>query len=542
MVIVTDKKYYLDGYAVKICDSIVDRVQKRKQDILMLFDGREGCLSGDTIINVSRNKVSRKYTIKQLYEKLNAKYEEGKRPYKQWDLKTPCFVRSFNGEEIRLNRLIGATSSGKKEVYELTLENGRKINATKTHRFMTEDGWKELSKLSTKDNIMCDKLNANSNGRKRIKLYDVLLKVPLHPYCNIGERVEVHRLIYESYINNLKFTTYLDILLNEEEVIKTLKFVNPQETCIHHKDGNHYNNSINNLELKKRDEHSFLHSITGYKNFNQGTPFFSKVKQIINLGVKETYDLQCEAPHHNFVANGMIVHNSGKTNASVAMAYYIGKKSGRKFGVENMFFDLDAMIKFAGSTKEQIILWDEAALGGLSSDWSNKSQRKLKAMLMVCRKLRHVFLFNVPRFYRLNADIIERAQCLMHIYENDKEQPGNFMFISADYLSGLYINWKSKKYADYWKFKKLHGCFTFVIPQLIDEEAYEKDKDAAILKLAMGEEEDKKKGKWEVFENKVLMNTVHNFKESGLSQKEIAIRMDISPKTLQKWGKEWSEL
>lgn len=230
---------------------------------------------------------------------------------------------------------------------------------------------------------------------------------------------------------------------------------------------------------------------------------------------------------------------SGKTNASVALAYYIGHKTGRKFDETNMFFDLDEMIKFAGSTKEQIILWDEAALGGLSSDWSNKSQRKLKAMLMVCRKLRHVFLFNVPRFYRLNADIIERAQCLFHIYENDKEQPGNFMFIAADYLSGLYINWKSRKYADYWKFKKLHGCFHFVIPKLIDEDKYEAAKDAAILKLAQGEEKEEKKGRWHDKDAKTILNTYYNLKERGENIASICKIMDIDRKTLARWKEEW---
>jgi len=182
---------------------------------------------------------------------------------------------------------------------------------------------------------------------------------------------------------------------------------------------------------------------------------------------------------------------SGKTNASIAQAYHLGVLTGRKFDNDNIFFDLNDMIKFAGHTEEQIILWDEAALGGLAADWTNFAQRKLKSMLMVCRKKRHIFIFNVPRFFRLSPGIIERAYCLFHIYENDKEEPGNFMFIGADYLEGLYLFWKSKKFANYWKFKKFHGCFTWVLPKLIDEEKYEAEKDAAILKLADSEQEDK---------------------------------------------------
>jgi len=229
---------------------------------------------------------------------------------------------------------------------------------------------------------------------------------------------------------------------------------------------------------------------------------------------------------------------SGKTGASVNFAYYISQKTGRPFSVENMFFDLDKMIKFAGSTEKQIILWDEAALGGLSSDWSNKSQRKLKSMLMVCRKKRHVFLFNVPRFYRLNADIIERTHCLFHIYENDQEQPGNFMFIGGDSLVALYMSWKSRKYADYWKYKKLHGNFRWALPLLIDEEKYEAMKDKAILDLANDKQEEKP-GRWFNKDGLTIKNTYFNLKEQGMKTSDILKIMEIDRKTLARWSKEW---
>lgn len=44
------------------------------------------------------------------------------------------------------------------------------------------------------------------------------------------------------------------------------------------------------------------------------------VKSISYVGVEDTYDLVMKDPHHNFVANGIVVHNSGKTLASMALA------------------------------------------------------------------------------------------------------------------------------------------------------------------------------------------------------------------------------
>ena len=174
---------------------------------------------------------------------------------------------------------------------------------------------------------------------------------------------------------------------------------------------------------------------------------------------------------------------SGKSNSAVALAYRIADLTGREFNVKNMFFDLGRMNKYAGNTKDQIIVWDEAAAGGLAHSWSNASQKKLKSMLMMCRKLRHVFIFCIPRFYRLSSDLIERSYCMFHMYEDKEEKLGNFMFYGQEGLERLYENWKKKRYPQYWSFKKLHGHFTWVLPRLIDEEAYEKAKDEAIKKL-----------------------------------------------------------
>lgn len=52
----------------------------------------------------------------------------------------------------------------------------------------------------------------------------------------------------------------------------------------------------------------------------------SKVKYIRLYGVEDTYDIVCEEPYRNFVANGIIVHNSGKTIVSAALAKYLDDK------------------------------------------------------------------------------------------------------------------------------------------------------------------------------------------------------------------------
>jgi hypothetical protein len=221
---------------------------------------------------------------------------------------------------------------------------------------------------------------------------------------------------------------------------------------------------------------------------------------------------------------------SGKSNASVCFAYYMASLSGRKFNEDNVFFDIDKMMKFAGSTKEQIIIWDEAALGGLASDWTAESQKKLVSMLMVCRKLRHIFIFNVPRFYKLSPNIIERAYCMFYIFEDDHEEPGNFIIIGREGLENLYQEWRTTRKAFYFKYTSLPnpGHFDWYMPYLIDYVKYDLEKDAAILKCVNETKEMKMKKKLMEREQEI----VFNLSKFGINQEDIAKIMNCSIKTI----------
>ena len=74
--------------------------------------------------------------------------------------------------------------------------------------------------------------------------------------------------------------------------------------------------------VSKRD-HDKLHNKNSYKKFNQGEPLYVDIKSRKKLGIEHTYDIQCEAPFHNFVANGIVIHNSGKTRTIVTKIKYL---------------------------------------------------------------------------------------------------------------------------------------------------------------------------------------------------------------------------
>lgn len=174
----------------------------------------------------------------------------------------------------------------------------------------------------------------------------------------------------------------------------------------------------------------------------------------------------------------------GKSNIATMICSYVAEKTGRSFSVDNCFFDIKDMTKFAKTGKEKIIWWDEGALGGLASDWWNKNQKLFVKLLMVARKKQHFFVICVPKFYKLNEYIAcDRSIGLVHVYSADNLERGRFTYYNDAKKDILYDDWKRKHKKSY-KYKyNFHGRFSDCLQYLIDEDAYEEKKDKAIEEI-----------------------------------------------------------
>lgn len=62
--------------------------------------------------------------------------------------------------------------------------------------------------------------------------------------------------------------------------------------------------------------------ITSPNKETVGTCKYERIQSIEFYGLEDVYDIQMGSPHHNFVTNGIIVHNCGKTNESINLALY----------------------------------------------------------------------------------------------------------------------------------------------------------------------------------------------------------------------------
>lgn len=275
-----------------------------------------GCLTGDTRIRYTRAKCSRTDTLATLYRN-----QETARPNRRTHVKT--LVRSFKGDVIGLHPIQRVVERGMKEVWSLRLEDGKSLKGTPDHQILTSRGWVEIQHLTTNDSVMVDDLvkhQAKPNKRKPSRKGDERVAVgKYHPYARWQSShggttgsylVEIHRAIFEAQLNGLSYAEFIERTYSGQTL--GLKFIDPSRYHIHHKDKNHYNNDPNNLEVLTKETHVKHHS-RGYKNFGHGVPVYTRVSTVVRLGTEMTYDIVCEDPHRNFVANGIVVHNCGKT-------------------------------------------------------------------------------------------------------------------------------------------------------------------------------------------------------------------------------------
>lgn len=180
----------------------------------------------------------------------------------------------------------------------------------------------------------------------------------------------------------------------------------------------------------------------------------------------------------------------GKSELGRQQAYYYAWKNQKSFTASNVFMDIDDMLDFALNNRNQIIIWDEAAFGGLSIQWRLKIQQRLNVILMTTRKYNHFWIFICPSFFKLNDyQAIHRSIALINVYTPDLLERGNYALYNRSQKSYIYNH--NRKTMMYGKRMSFVGRYNDV-PDLIDMTEYERKKDRAIKKYATESRDDDK--------------------------------------------------
>jgi hypothetical protein len=341
-------------------DEQVGIIQKFQEGSSIVVNARAGCLAGDSIVTVNRGGKARTQTIERVHQQLNGgammrRVLHGRelcQKSRGWDLSIPTAITRAEGSVGRLGILSHSQDSGIKRTFEIVTESGRRIRATEDHPFFVENSiWEPLAELVPGTKLaVC---TGRSEGERKPKNQYLHTRTKFHPYqirnAEIDDSFKVlkHRLVFESAMNSLTFDEFLRILRNDECSSVQLSYLDPS-IHVHHIDEDARNNSLENLQALPIADHLRLHANEGGMNHVLLQIGLEKIDVIKPAGEERTYDLGLIDDPHNFIANGFVVHNCGKTSTVLGCAEGAPQRRGM-FMAFNKAIAGDAQAKLATS-------------------------------------------------------------------------------------------------------------------------------------------------------------------------------------------------
>lgn len=293
----------------------------------VLIYGLPGCIDGDAMITFKsslfeNDNCSKKIRLKNLHKRFNGQIYQGWRGEHSGE---EIYVRSIDEETSKFvwSKVEDVYYSGMKQVYKIKTES-RETIATATHLFWTDSGWKKLSEIDlSKDKVaVSGRMPHKIGGKKALKSREVFVKYhPIAPhkivngieYCRLAE----HRFIYEASLNGMTTEEYKSLLNNYDG--RDIKVI-PRDMEVHHLNGDHTDNRVENMELLSKREHALKGIDNSLKTLEEAQKaVFEKVISVEPAGEKATYDIRCSDPYHSFLADNFVVHNTGKSTLAAKL-------------------------------------------------------------------------------------------------------------------------------------------------------------------------------------------------------------------------------
>jgi thymidylate synthase (FAD) len=234
------------------------------------FRHRIGCLTGDTLVTfvdaTGHATSSRARTIDELWRMRSVGEHDahagatGTRDARRRLGEMPLRVLDESSGEFTVGHVADVVDKGPQPVYRLTLADGKELTLTENHRLLTRDGWRTM--------------------RQAVGL--------------IGVGDEAHPTRRCAVMVN-------GVVEHQDREALARRREGPSENAIPGKAGssNHTAEIGFATDREARSRRGFVlmaHAVD--------------VVSIAYVGVRQTYDLVVSGRWHNFVANGVVVHNS----------------------------------------------------------------------------------------------------------------------------------------------------------------------------------------------------------------------------------------
>lgn len=343
------------------------------------FSFQEYCVAEGTLITTLTNSGnSKKVPIEDLYKRYtNPQYSN----MSDWLVR----VYDSSSKLLKAARVKEVFKTGKKDCYELTLENGKTIKSTKDHKFLTKDGFKRLESIDSNDFVAVNGIpvwqdkewlqeaktlaietGAGVQGiadlaecsyhtiRKWLRVHSLQftkdevssytpvwnkgLPKELQPRYGVHTSKETRLKQSESarkgsesnlYVNGNKSFDTIDFRQRVAQVCKgahlTLLIKQDYSCAICDDKIDRSSSEVDHIlpvsmypELAYDEDNNLqtlckeCHREKTELEANEGrlTVTYHKVKSIEYVGNLETYDMEIDHVDHNYVANGIVTHNS----------------------------------------------------------------------------------------------------------------------------------------------------------------------------------------------------------------------------------------
>lgn len=292
---------------------------------------RTACLTSDTVISFNRPCDGKHYpkTLGDVYELYCSN------PSQLQKMQLRCFDESQ--KKLITTTVKKVWSTGVNPVYSVLTTSGKVIKATENHKFLTDSGWQELRDIEVGDKLLTYQQKAREDSTNK-EIEFTSEEVNKETWCDIKDyegRYQISSLgRVLSFLNNrehvrsrprLKNPTintvgYPVVSLSKNGITKVFTihglvadaFLNSfevngrREIC--HNDGNKLNNRLSNLKVGTSQDNSNDLKTHGRQAIYD--IFEDSIVSITLDGNEETFDMEVEGPWHNFIANGIVVHNS----------------------------------------------------------------------------------------------------------------------------------------------------------------------------------------------------------------------------------------
>ena len=337
------------------------------------FSFQEFCVAEGTKISTVVGGSTKKVKIEDLYKRYKSDqyWNMSDNMVRVFDEKTSTLVQAKIKEVFK---------TGVKPVYKMTLDNGRTIESTLEHKFLTQEGFSELGNIEIGDFIGCNgvpvwqmqqwlaeaKFEAIENGtglqgiadKAGTSTHTIRKWLKKHNLQFTKKQVALYTEAWNKGLEPEKQPMYGKLLSEEtrkkmrdsskkgedsslfkggdarsfglevrdfwykrkNNLIKTLGNVcalSGKECSFDDLEIDHIKPlskfpelayEISNIQLLSKEEHRKKSALESSKRLL--TASWHKVVSIEFVGDKETYDMEIDHESHNYVANGIITHNS----------------------------------------------------------------------------------------------------------------------------------------------------------------------------------------------------------------------------------------